>query len=187
MTAERAFKHGDDALENAEKKSKEWSLNGVWNNKADAYRHFIWNANMTRDSHVGYYLARNIANHHEYERMQEENWISSDSNEFDYMDDKTVIRGKMNQENFMDLWNNQVGRELANNKDFADKSTEELFNFAIDNNLLITDANKVYEFLGITDYASKDLSYSVDVEWNLADGNVTVKKKGKSVTLKIGI
>ena len=188
LTADHARKHGENAEENAEEKSKIWGLGGkVWNNKADAYRHFIWNANMTRDSRIGYYIARNITNHYEYEMMQENNWLSNDSDPFNYMKDNTIIKGKMNQENFMDLWNNQVGRELANNKAFADKSTEELFNFAIDNKLLITDANKVYEFLGITEYASNDSSYSVDVEWNLANGNVTVKKNGKSVTLKIGI
>lgn len=168
-------------------KAIEWGLDNVHNNKGDAYRHFMWNAEMTRDPEVGYYHARNITNRHEYENMRDYNWLDSDCGEFDHLKNNTIIKGKMNQESFMDLWNNQVGRELAHNKDFQDKTEEELFKYAIENNLLITDANSVYEFLGIDEYRLPGKEYTVPVEWNLTTGDVTVKKDGKSVTLKIGV
>lgn len=185
--ASNAFALGEYALGKAKLKAKKWGYDSVWNNKADAYRHFTWNALLTRDPFVGYYNARNITNRHEYESMLEKQWIAQDSGGFDYLKDNAIIKGKMNQENFMDLWNNQVGRELANNKDFAHMTIEELFQFAIDYNLLITDAVNTYEFLGITDYITDPASYTVDTEWDLTTGFVTVKKDGKSVTLKIGI
>lgn len=112
------------------------------------------------DSDIGYYNARNITNRYEYESMQDNNWLSTNSDGFDYQRDNTTIRGRMNQEMFMDLWNNQVGRELA---------------------------NKSYDFLGITDYIVDPQNYTVDAEWNLTTGNITVKKDGKYVTLKIGV
>ncbi len=89
--------------------------------------------------------------------------------------------------NLMDLWNNQVGRELANNAAFKNMTEDELFDFAEKHNLLIIDANKTYDFLGITDFITDASNYTVDVEWNLTTGNVTVKKDGKAVQLKIGI
>ncbi len=169
----------------AEKKAKEWGLNSTENNLADAYRHFTWNAEMTRDKTVGYYDARNICNRYEYEYMRDNNWISSDSDGFDYKLDNTIIKGKMNQPMLMDLWNNQVGRELSNNAVFSNMSVDELFEMACDNGWLITDANEVYDFLGISDY--KDINYTVDVEWNLSTGNISFKKGNKQVTLKIGV
>lgn len=64
-----AFLLSQDAEDKATDKSNEWGLDGVWNNKADAYRHFIWNAQMARNSKIGYYGARNIANWHEFDAM----------------------------------------------------------------------------------------------------------------------
>lgn len=159
--AKKAYTYGDDSLSKAEQKMNEWGLKSTWNNKADAYRHFIWNAQMTRDTDVGYYHARNVTNKHEYETMYKNNWINLNSGGFDYLKDNTIIKGKMNQECIMDLWNNQVGRELANNNAFSDKSVEELFDFAQDYGLLINDAATVYEKLGITDYIVNQNEYTV--------------------------
>lgn len=184
---EKAFEHTNSSGIAANQKEKEWNLDSTWNNKADAYRHFIWNAKMTRDSDIGYYNARNITNRYEYENMQENNWLSPKSDGFDYKRDNTTIKGRMNQEMFMDLWNNQVGRELANNKEFKNLGIDELFEFADKHGLLITDANKTYDFLGITDYIVDPQNYTVDVEWNLTTGNIKVMKGHKSVTLKIGV
>lgn len=183
--ADKAFEYGNSALNKAEKKAKEWKLSGTTNNKADAYRHFMWNATMTRDPEIGYYQARNVTNRYEYENMDNFGFLDEDNRKFDYLQDNTIIKGKMNQENLMDLWNNQVGRELANNSAFSDMSEGELFEFAQEYNLLINNANGVYNFLGITDYIKE--GYLVDVEWNLTTGDVTVKNEKKSVTLKIGI
>ncbi|MBQ7974748.1 MAG: hypothetical protein IJ300_03575 [Clostridia bacterium] len=185
--AVKAGNHSNDSGVEAAEKAEQWNLDSTWNNKADAYRHFIWNAKMTRDSDIGYYNARNITNRYEYENMQDNNWLSSNSNGFDYQKDNTIIKGRMNQEMFMDLWNNQVGRELANNKEFKSLDTDELFDFADKYGLLITDANKTYDFLGITDYIVDPQNHTVDVEWNLTTGNIKVMKGRKSVTLKIGV
>lgn len=87
----------------------------------------------------------------------------------------------------MDLWNNQVGRELAHNSSFKHMSEDELFNFAYEHGLLITDANETYEFLGISDYITDMDNWAVDTEWNLSSGNITFKNGDKEVTLRIGI
>ena len=174
---------GTEAIELA----NELGLDSTWNNVADAYRHFAWNARMTRDYKIGYDPARHITNRYEYEGMLDKNWISKDSQSFDYRKKNTIITGKMNQESFMDLWNNQVGRELANNKKFNRMTTRELFDMACKNNWLITDANNAYDYLGIKDFITDPMNYTVNVKWNLTTGNITVYDDKKSVTLKIGI
>lgn len=64
----------------------------------------------------------------------------------------------------------------------------ELFNMALENNWLITDADNVFKFLGIEDCVSNSQDYTVDVAWNQDTGNITVYKDGKQyVTLKIGV
>lgn len=50
----------------------------------------------------------------------------------------------MNQKMFMDLWNNQVGRELANNSDFSHISGDEFFEMALQNGWLVTDASNTF-------------------------------------------
>ena len=154
---------GTEAVELA----KELGLDSTTNNEADAYRHFAWNAKMTRDSKIGYYPARNVTNRYEYDEMLDKNWISEDSQGFDYLKDNTIITGKMNQVILMDLWNNQVGRELANNKDFKHMSIRELFDMAYENNWLITDANYAYDYLGIADFVTDTVNHAVNVKWNL--------------------
>lgn len=183
----RAYIYYKNALSEGERKARIWGLDTDWNTKADAYRHFIWNANMTRDRGIGYYQARNITNRYEYENMDELGWLNAEKRKFDYLKDNTIIKGKMNQENLMDLWNNQVGRELANNKDFAHMNIEELFAFAQENNLLINNAESVYEILGITNYITNEKEYTVDVEWNLTTGDIVVKKGRHRKPIKMGV
>ena len=74
------------------------------------------------------------------------------------------------------MWNNQVGRELANNADFKHMSYDELFKMALDNNWLITDANQAFSFLGIESYITDQDAYTVDVLWDTETGNITVYK-----------
>ena len=78
----------------------------------------------------------------------------------------------MNQKMFMDLWNNQVGRELANNSDFSHISGDEFFEMALQNGWLVTDASNTFEFLGISDCISDFNDYTVDVAWNQDTGNI---------------
>jgi len=177
--------HSVKSLNDAVGKSEVWGISGAEDNKADAYRHFAWNAQMTRDSDLGYYTARDLTNYHEYDTIKDLGWIQKDSDKFNYLKDNTIIKCKMNQPALMDLWNNQVGRELANNKTFSEMDIDSLFDMAYNNNWLITDASKTYEFLGITDYITDD--YNVDAEWNLTTGNIKVKKGDKYVDLKIGV
>ncbi|MBR5236914.1 MAG: hypothetical protein IKW06_06065 [Clostridia bacterium] len=93
----------------------------------------------------------------------------------------------MNQAMLMDLWNNQVGRELANNKDFKDMSYKQLFDMAVKEDYLITNASLVYDKLGITGFIIKDNDWAVNVEWNMDTGNITFIKDEQRITLKIGV
>ena len=186
-TATKIGEFSNEAGTEAVALAKELGLDSTTNNAADAYRHFAWNAKMTRDSKIGYYPARNVTNRYEYDEMLEKNWISKDSQGFDYLKDNTIITGKMNQVILMDLWNNQVGRELANNKRFKRMTTRELFDMAYKNNWLITDANNAYDYLGIKDFITDPVNYTVNVKWNLTTGNITFYNDKKSVTLRIGV
>ena len=98
------------------------------------------------------------------------------------------VYGRMNQEAFMDLWNNQVEREFANNSLFSCMNGDELFQMALENGWILTDASSVFDHLGITYLVSNLEDYTVDVAWNLDTGNVTVYGYGNPVvTLKIGV
>lgn len=81
-----------------------------------------------------------------------------------------------------------MGRELANNDDFSHMNGDELFEMALQNGWLITDASSTFEFLGISDCVSDINAYTVDVAWNQDTGNITVYKDGAEyVMLKIGV
>jgi RHS repeat-associated protein len=82
----------------------------AWNNQADAYRHAYWNAEMTR--RMGMSLAEKFATAHE--------------------------AGENNnpQEKQMDLYDNMVGRELADNDAFREMSVDELLEYALREDLL---------------------------------------------------
>jgi hypothetical protein len=113
----------------------------TWDNETDAYRHFNWNTLMT--SNLGEYKSRWLANNHEIlELKRTELLISIDK-------DNEIVTTKLNQSTLMDLWNNQVGRALRNNKNFVNYSDYELFKYAKSKRMVITDALKAYEFYGI--------------------------------------
>lgn len=177
----------ESAYINAALKMRLWGLDTDNNNVVDAYRHFIWNAMMTRDKDVGYYNARNITNRYEYEELISKNWVDVRSNPYDYKKDNTKIRCRMNQPMLMDIWNNQVARELANNSVFKDMNVDELFKMALEYGWLITDATQVYDFLGITEYIMDPKDYYVNAEWDLTTNNIVFKKNGMWVELKIGV
>ena len=181
--ANKSVHYANLALSMANNYAYSHGLDSTWNNEADAYRHFMWNAMLTR--HVGYYEARFITNLHEYMAMEDYGWLD-DSTRFTTYNSPWVY-GRMNQEMFMDLWNNQVGRELANNSDFSHMNGDELFEMALQNGWLVTDASNTFEFLGISDCISDFNDYTVDVAWNQDTGNIIVYKDGAEyVTLKIG-
>lgn len=180
----QAYDYSNLSIRMANNYAYKHGLDSAWNNEADAYRHFMWNAMMTR--HIGYYEAKFISNIHEYESMSDDGWID---NTLRISPENSVwFYGSMNQEILMDLWNNQVGRELANNACYSDMNGDQLFRIALENNWLITDANNVFQFLGIQDCISDQKQYIVDVAWNTETNNIIVYKDGKpSVELKIGV
>lgn len=172
------------ALDMANNYAYDHGLNSTWNNEADAYRHFMWNAMLTRN--VGYYETRFITNLHEYIGMEDYGWLDNSIRFTNY--NSAWVYGRMNQETFMDLWNNQVGRELANNRNFSHMNGDELFEMALHNEWLITSADSVFQFLGISDCISNVNDYTVDVAWNQDTGNIIVYKDGvEYVMLKIGV
>lgn len=183
----KVYELSNEAGNEAVQLSNELNLGSTTGNLADPYRHFAWNAKMTRSPDIGYYGAKNITNRYEYEEMQDRNWLLQSSGEFDPYQDNTIISGRMNQPMLMDLWNNQVGRELANNSNYKNMNIRQLFNMAYEKGWLITDENKVYEFLGISEYKSNDADYAVNVSWNLSTGVIKVGDGRKSVSLWIGI
>lgn len=169
----------NECLSSAETFAINNNINGTWNNKADAYRHFLWNARLTRE--FGYYEARDITNMYEYHAIKDRGWLNSQKTG----GNTSIVSCKMNQENFMDLWNNQVGRELANNATFKHMSYDQLFDMAVGNNWIITNVNGTYSFLGISEYA--DTYNNVNVYWDMNTGNIIVYKNQKKVELKIGV
>ena len=169
--AMKAFKISEDARKAGETYAKAMGYTQSWDNKADAWRHFLWNARMTRE--IGYSEAKVLANNHELKGVMDLNWVDN-STKFQTAGSVRTYT-KMNQAVLMDLWNNQVGRELANNVDFKDKSYNELWEYAVQNNLIIQNAEDVYKFLGIESYINTD-DWTVDVGWDMDSGNVTVTK-----------
>ena len=61
--ANKSVHYANLALSMANNYAYSHGLDYIWNNEADVYRHFMWNAMLTRQ--VGYYEARFITNLHE--------------------------------------------------------------------------------------------------------------------------
>ena len=147
----------------------------TWDNSADALRHMIWNSIMARE--IGTKEAITISNIHEQEALKTEGWITNESS--------SVIVTKMNQPTLMDLWNNYTGAVLANVKKELDYN--ELFEYAINNNMLFTDATSVYEKLGITAYIN-EADWTVNVTWYVSARTITLSKENMpDKTLVIGM
>ena len=106
----------------------------TWDNEADAYRHFIWNAMMT-DS-IGSYAAKIIAGNHE--------WVSYSQ--------KKVEGGivyNVNVASLMDINNNLKGVAYAIAHPNMDK--DELFKLASKNGDIITSLEQAKSAYGLTD------------------------------------
>ena len=158
------------------------NLPNAWNNEADSYRHFLYSAEMGRK--YGYDVSKEVTDMYEFFGLKDKGWLSKELRFTEL--NSPIVYTKMNQETLMDLWNNQVGRMLAQKSEYRNKTCEELFEIALNRGWLITDANKVYDFLGIESYISNKADYSVDVGWDRATGNITVYGE-KPITLKIGV
>ena len=119
------------------KKSKYYNDKGelvTWDNKADAYRHFLWNARMTRE--LGKDSAEIIGNKHEHVT-----WNS-----------KKVSGGTIFNIPFsslMDLNNNGMGRSYA--KIHPDYGYDDLWKSAMKDKNIITSLSQVQEFYHLSD------------------------------------
>ncbi len=177
FTAEKVRKYADTSRSSGEFYAAVLGLNQTWDNEADALRHFEWNVLMTQN--IGYGVARFCANLHEIYALQDLNWISGGN------ESTAIVKAKMNQATLMDLWNNQTGRNMAINSTLLNKSSRELFLYAKENGMLITDAAKVFEFLGVTEYVNSD--WTINVEWDTLNSTIKVTKRGFSdLVLAIG-
>ena len=106
----------------------------TWDNKADAYRHFLWNARMTRE--LGKDSAEIIGNKHEH--------VTWDS--------KKVSGGTIFNIPFsslMDLNNNGMGRSYA--KIHPDYGYDDLWKSAMKDKNIITSLSQVQEFYHLSD------------------------------------
>lgn len=141
----------------------------VWDNAADALRHMSWNSIMAREMGMGEALF--AANNHEYFALKENGWVYSQTG--------NVIETKMNQPTLMDLWNNQVGRILGGNPNLSTLTDRQLFDYAVENNMLILDATTTYEFYNVSDYINTE-DWTVNVIWDLDKNTLTFVKDGLS-------
>lgn len=85
----------------------------------------------------------------------------------------------------MDLRNNAIGRNLAINTSLDGSSYDEMFNYALERGLLITDANRAYEYFGIGDVA--DSANRILVKWNVEQDVLYVLQNNKTkYTIHLG-
>ena len=167
------------AREKSNAYAREMGLDKTYDNKADAWRHFLLSAKMTNDLDVG--KAKVIADYHEYKAASDLGWVKGGSFE------SGRVVTKMNQAMLMDLWNNQVGRKMAMLSEGMTVSYEHMWQYAMSKNYIIQNAEEVFSFLGIEEYINTS-DWTVTVTWELETGNVTVHKPGKDdITLKIGV
>ena len=92
----------------------------TWENEADALRHMEWNAIMTRE--MGIEKAKYFADNHEFYALKEMKYVNSVS--------EYTVHCAINSATLMDLYNNKIGRVLANDLTLKDKSVDELFEYA---------------------------------------------------------
>ena len=119
------------------KKSKYYNDKGelvTWDKKADAYRHFLWNARMTRE--LGKDSAEIIGNKHEHVT-----WNSKK------VSGETIFNIPFSS--LMDLNNNGMGRSYA--KIHPDYGYDDLWKSAMKDKNIITSLSQVQEFYHLSD------------------------------------
>ena len=127
----------------------------TWQNAADAKRHMEWNSRMADE--IGYDEAQIVGNIHEIAYLREKNLIIEETGSF--------IVTYMYQDTVMDLRNNAIGRNLTLNNALEDYTYDELFEYALEKNILITDANSAFDYFGITDCANE--LNQIQVMWDV--------------------
>ncbi len=97
----------------------------TWDNEADAYRHYTWNAKMTRE--IGKDKAEKIATNHEKAATRNKGGYDKKTKTYKYSDASK-----------MDLHNNKLGRDMASDPRNKNKSADDLFDEALKSNKVIT-------------------------------------------------
>ncbi len=137
----------------------------TWDNAADALRHMAWCAKMAQKESVEY--SKFVSDNHELQALYDLNWVESESD--------GIVYAKMNQPTLMDLWNNYTGRVLSEKTGLQGM---ELFEYAIENGYLITDATEVYSKLGVENYITDSNAWTVYVKWDMNADTITFIKEG---------
>lgn len=129
----------------------------TWDNIVDAKRHMEWNSRMVRE--IGYGNAQIVGNNHELVSLREKGWVISEVG--------SLVKTYINQATLMDLRNNAIGRNLAVNPSVANYNYDQIFNYALNKGVLITDATKAYEYFGINQFA--DAQNRLLVNWHVGE------------------
>ena len=154
----------------------------TWNNIADAYRHFVWNVEMVRTAGIDVAIA--ASNAHEINSKMNNRRVVGVYNPRDIRQVYPYIRLRMNRDTLMDLWNNRVGIELAARSDFAHKTYDELFLYALANNMLITNAYQVNERFGLhEDLFNYSNGWMAWAYWDITGFTMALWCRGFSVTV----
>ena len=153
----------EDSSYEATLKAQEWGFgNTTWDNKVDAYRHFIWNYKATKE--VGFINTCVFMDRHE--------------------DKEQIYVGKNKEGNpcyltpiasLMDINNNQYGRNMAQFGDY--ESADDAFNDALENGYLLLSLEETKKFYDIPNtwiYGANDKRYnnkyvSVIIEGKISD------------------
>lgn len=110
----------------------------TWDNEADAYRHFLWNAGMTRQ--LGLEAADIIGTRHETANWEAYFGVK--------IGEQTTLDIPL--ASLMDLWNNGVARSMASSPGYQDNTYDELFTIALSEGKLITSIDQVPGKYGFT-------------------------------------
>ena len=179
----RVRKASNRARDNAVNKAKLWGLKNesgelvTWDNRADAMRHFQWNAIMMRE--IYHDVAKYVGDRHEINGAKNAGLFQEENS--------NTVRMRVGQASLMDLWNNSVGRTLGKDENLDHLNYDDLFYYAEASGLLITDATKAFEFYGITDYVDWD-TWTVGIVYDMGAETIKVMKEGlPDIVIQVGI
>ena len=130
----KVLKLSDFCSYEASVKAEEWGLSVTWDNKADAYRHFIWNYKSTEE--IGFINTCVFMDAHE---DKEQIYVGKNSAGKDcYL---TPIAS------LMDINNNMYGRNMAQFENYD--NADEAFESALNNGTLLLSLSETKEFYNI--------------------------------------
>ena len=138
----------------------------TWDNEVDAFRHFNWNARNARQMSVSDAII--ISNVHEIANLRN-HWITRTPDAT-----SPLFIGEINSDNLMDLWNNWIGIMLGSDDNLAHKSINQLFEYAMNRDMLILSGQDVSSRLGISDDYRSMPYWTVLVMWNVLGYNMTI-------------